>query len=1150
MPEADVVRDHPSDTDDDSDMSFANDSVHDVDVDVDVEADEDVDAEAQVDSSVERDADPRAGNGNDIDDSTSAEPVPEHGDEPEEEPTKRRSSRTIATQTSEKVYAIKEEPTVEQEYTSHAPVRVRRQPIRATRRRSTDFLDTPEDGTRAPTRQSGRLASMRRAMDKDARRSGVPVNSARAERTSARSSPFPTANGRMPSARAAKAAKPARASAVRGTRTSRLTSAANVKQPLELDDPQRDDEELLKPSSTESSSRSDEYAQTNTLPGIAPASVKFVPTQGVHPDENELEDQREMDPALSDGGRNDLLDCAVAGSFANGATQAASNDNEQQSDATVRDSPPEPGSDKDNTLSLKQEEVLAISGPVAVGDHVACAISAERSGGLIEASVVAVSPEPPSEPTKVYVHFMNRDRRLDRWVPVGELRQVPKATVDNSRQASLDGDAISGRKGDIRGAPASRSSRSGRAGDSDTSRLQGRSRDTPSNRADLTKVTRSRRRALEEFNPVSEKEVGDEFVAQMEEAREEHTKVRNVSAIVFGEYEVDVWYFSPYPGVDNHADRLFVCGFCLKYMLSARRYEAHCKKCQWKFPPGVRIYEDSANDVSVYEIDGMVNVAYCQRLCLLGKLFLDHKTLYFDVAPFLFYVVCSGGEVAGFFSKEKPLVVSEFNLACIVTLPQHQRKGIGRFLIALSYELTRREGKTGSPERPLSDLGQLSYRSYWMYAIISYVRSKRGAVGISAKDVAAATGIRLSDVAATLKSMGVLSIWKGETYVDTNPKALEHAQRRIRPPRLPLHGNLLEWSTLKKPEVHSASASPRLQGSSTPSGRPRKRSRKGQASGSGSTSATSTRALAGEGASRAAAGSRTEPSSRVSSTPSRARGRSSPRAPRSSTKKRTPPDKSRNIDFEDVRLNVSEHQVEDIEQCRRFVLQHTARKVLAPIDSPTGLSEAEIRTFTKGLRTSHEGTLVLLARTARAALADPDVLVVPGISRLLARALASADQSTPDSSGQKSSGAGSSDKQRTATAAPDSSAVHEPADRKAGDSQEVVQLVVHSPGSLTEAADGGITPAASPNVHADVPQADNTEAAAVHGTAYPPALSLVEKAAESTVKVPVDILSRSVSEGAHPVQPKSSDVAEPSVEVTNSLASIVPAPVSAKETSE
>ena len=46
---------------------------------------------------------------------------------------------------------------------------------------------------------------------------------------------------------------------------------------------------------------------------------------------------------------------------------------------------------------------------------------------------------------------------------------------------------------------------------------------------------------------------------------------------------------------------------------------------------------------------------YCQNLCLLAKLFLDHKTLYFDVEPFLFYVMTendhSGCHIVGYFSK-------------------------------------------------------------------------------------------------------------------------------------------------------------------------------------------------------------------------------------------------------------------------------------------------------------------------------------------------------------------------------------------------------------------------------------------------------------------------------------------------------------------
>jgi hypothetical protein len=39
------------------------------------------------------------------------------------------------------------------------------------------------------------------------------------------------------------------------------------------------------------------------------------------------------------------------------------------------------------------------------------------------------------------------------------------------------------------------------------------------------------------------------------------------------------------------------------------------------------------------QVDGNINKIYCQNLCLLAKLFLDHKTLYYDVEPFLFYVL-------------------------------------------------------------------------------------------------------------------------------------------------------------------------------------------------------------------------------------------------------------------------------------------------------------------------------------------------------------------------------------------------------------------------------------------------------------------------------------------------------------------------------
>jgi histone acetyltransferase MYST1 len=92
-------------------------------------------------------------------------------------------------------------------------------------------------------------------------------------------------------------------------------------------------------------------------------------------------------------------------------------------------------------------------------------------------------------------------------------------------------------------------------------------------------------------------------------------------------------------------------------------------------------------------VDGALEKMYCQNLCYLAKLFLDHKTLYYDVDPFLFYVLCEhddrGYHPVGYFSKEK-YSDAGYNLACILTFPSHQRKGYGRFLISFSYELSKK----------------------------------------------------------------------------------------------------------------------------------------------------------------------------------------------------------------------------------------------------------------------------------------------------------------------------------------------------------------------------------------------------------------------------------------------------------------------------
>uniref|UniRef100_A0A3B3QGD2 Histone acetyltransferase n=1 Tax=Paramormyrops kingsleyae TaxID=1676925 RepID=A0A3B3QGD2_9TELE len=238
-----------------------------------------------------------------------------------------------------------------------------------------------------------------------------------------------------------------------------------------------------------------------------------------------------------------------------------------------------------------------------------------------------------------------------------------------------------------------------------------------------------------------------------------------IKTILFGRYELGTWYHSPYPEEYARLGRLYMCEFCLKYMKSQTILRRHMAKCVWKHPPGDEIYRKGA--ISVFEVDGKKNKIYCQNLCLLAKLFLDHKTLYYDVEPFLFYVMTeadnTGCHLVGYFSKEKNSFLN-YNVSCILTMPQYMRQGYGKMLIDFSYLLSKVEEKVGSPERPLSDLGLISYRSYWKEVLLRYLHNFQGKE-ISIKEISQETAVNPVDIVSTLQSLQMLKYWKGKHLV-------------------------------------------------------------------------------------------------------------------------------------------------------------------------------------------------------------------------------------------------------------------------------------------------------------------------------------------------------------------------------------------------
>ncbi|KAI0396615.1 hypothetical protein F5Y17DRAFT_418937 [Xylariaceae sp. FL0594] len=327
--------------------------------------------------------------------------------------------------------------------------------------------------------------------------------------------------------------------------------------------------------------------------------------------------------------------------------------------------------------------------------------------------------------------------------------------------------------------------------------------------ADTTKTlpTKEDRRRFDEAKQKAEEEWRNRLLKMQAEAdvpvkksKKTSGPVSQIECIEFGGWEIDTWYAAPYPEEYSRNRVLYICEFCLKYMNSDYVAWRHKLKCPAKHPPGDEIYRHGS--ISFFEVDGRKNPVYCQNLCLLAKLFLGSKTLYYDVEPFLFYVLCEyddlGYHFVGYFSKEKR-ASSQNNVSCILTLPIHQRKGYGHLLIDFSYLLTRVEEKSGSPEKPLSDMGLVSYRNYWRLVLCRYLlehvpEDKNVKKGISIRQISDDTGMTPDDVVSALEALRFLvrdpithvyafrvdlpfcrkevAKWEAKKYVRLNPRAL------------------------------------------------------------------------------------------------------------------------------------------------------------------------------------------------------------------------------------------------------------------------------------------------------------------------------------------------------------------------------------------
>ncbi|OQS06875.1 hypothetical protein THRCLA_20270 [Thraustotheca clavata] len=295
----------------------------------------------------------------------------------------------------------------------------------------------------------------------------------------------------------------------------------------------------------------------------------------------------------------------------------------------------------------------------------------------------------------------------------------------------------------------------------------------------------------------------EDLLAKYQEIDTQSMKMmKKVPQIVLGRYVIDTWYPSPYPTMFYPENKLYICENCLSYTSTQRFLKHHqANECprNKNSPPGARIYYEkpskTADGLALFEIDGKMDTTFAQNLCLLAKLFMDQKTLYFDVALFHFFVLYrhdkDGYHIVGYFSKEK-LSPENYNLSCIVILPPYQRHGYGSLLISISYEISKYHGQVGTPERPLSTHGRAAYVEYWKYTILNEISIPK--CKLSVEQLSHRTGIMPQDITDVLLSCNIVRSISivDQCIINGSCRKVQAQYQALRPLRL-CNSRLFSW---------------------------------------------------------------------------------------------------------------------------------------------------------------------------------------------------------------------------------------------------------------------------------------------------------------------------------------------------------------------
>ena len=127
-----------------------------------------------------------------------------------------------------------------------------------------------------------------------------------------------------------------------------------------------------------------------------------------------------------------------------------------------------------------------------------------------------------------------------------------------------------------------------------------------------------------------------------------------------------------------------------------------------------------------------------------------------------------------------------------MVLPSAQRGGHGKFLIDFSYALSLKEGKPGSPEKPLSDLGHKTYVSYWTHIVLSCLLKMKSSQ-LSIKQIEDATAIAAPDIVYVLENYKILRCENSKYVFCLDENLIKGILTKSRPPERLVQKEKIHW---------------------------------------------------------------------------------------------------------------------------------------------------------------------------------------------------------------------------------------------------------------------------------------------------------------------------------------------------------------------